>query len=783
MNERAIRVLEFKKILGKIKNYAKTAVGKELIENLKPYNNIYEVKEHLVETEEAYNLLMKKGSPPFEGVNDVREGVSLAGKGGSLRPVQLLKIGNLLKGARALKEYIEVKDEDDKPRVLQDIAIGIVPIKKLEDEILISILSEDEISDRASETLFKIRRSLRYKNFDVKDKVSSMVRTYSKYLQENLYTIRGDRYVLPIKVEHKNAIQGLIHDVSSSGATVFIEPIALVNLNNEIKELMLKEIAEIDRILAELSRKVYKNINIVENNMNIVYELDFIFSKAKYASDLRCTLPSISDGECVDIIQGRHPLIDQDFVVPLDIYLGREFTSLVVTGPNTGGKTVTLKTLGLLELMALSGLMIPCRENSTVCFFEEIYADIGDEQSIEQSLSTFSSHMTNIVEIMDKATSRDLVLFDELGAGTDPTEGAALAISILENLRKRNIKLASTTHYSEIKGYALKTDGVENASVEFNIETLRPTYKLIIGIPGKSNAFEISRRLGLGEDIIVFAKENIAKDTLEFENLIQSLQEKRMKAEAHAREAEILKMEAAKIKEKYETKLHSITTTREKAFEEGRREAKRVIKEAKEEADGILKEMRELEKLGYSSDMRMKLELERAKLKNSLDAKEEKENTSKNIKPIGKVTPGQEIFIPSLNQKAIVLTKPDNRGEIMVQAGIMKITVKLKDITEATASNEDKKIKKREAKINIRMAETSVDIRGMDSEEGIYNVDKYLDDAVLSGLNEVTIIHGKGTGVLRNSINDMLRKHPHVKNYRLGNYGEGGTGVTIVEIK
>lgn len=783
MNERALRVLEFNKILERIKYYAKTDGAKDIISKLKPYDNVFEVNEHLTETEEALDLLIKKGNPPFEGIGDVREAVSLADKGGTLRPIQLLRIGNVLKCARNFKTYLERKEEEEPHRVLEDVAQGIVPLKNLEDEILNAILSEDEISDRASSTLFNIRRALRDKNADVKDKVSSMVRTYSKYLQENLYTVRGDRYVLPVKTEHKGQVQGLVHDVSATGSTLFIEPMSLVNLNNEIKELMLKEKAEIDRILSELSHKINKNINIVSNDVAIVNELDFIFAKAKYGSELRCFKPNVNDNGIIDIIEGRHPLLDQSKVVPSNIYLGKDFTSLVITGPNTGGKTVTLKTLGLIHLMALSGLLIPSKENSTVSFFKEIFADIGDEQSIEQSLSTFSSHMTNIVGIMEQADEKSLVLFDELGAGTDPTEGAALAIAILEKLRNRRVRLMSTTHYSELKGYALKTENVENASVEFDVETLRPTYKLIIGIPGKSNAFEISRRLGLSEDIINAARENIDKESLEFEELIQSLQEKSIKAEAYARDAEVLKIEAEKLKNKYEEKIQSITTTKEKALEEGRREAKKLIKEAKEEADDILKEMRNLERMGYSSSVRKELEEKRRTLKESLEEKESKEKEETKIKSLTKVTEGQEVFIPSLNQKAIVLTQPDNKGEIQVQAGILKINVKLKDITEAKATKEDKKIQKREAKLNLRSVDSSVDIRGMDAEEGIYTVDKYLDEAFMAGLGEVSIIHGKGTGVLRNKINEMLRKHHHVKSYRLGNYGEGGTGVTVVELK
>ncbi len=787
MNEKSLRILEFYKIKDIIKKYTGTNAAKDLIEELTPYNSLYEVKEHLEETKEALELLMKKGSPPLEGAYDVREAITRAEKGATLMPEGLLRIANIQRCARGFTSYISHREEEGGYRVLEDICIGIVPLKQLEDSIFISIISEEEISDRASTTLFNIRKTLKNKTASVKDKVSSMVRGYSSYLQENLYTIRGDRYVLPVKSEYKAQVPGLVHDQSSSGATLFIEPMGLVNLNNEIKELMLKEKAEIEKILQELSYKIYENIEFVKSNTSIVYEMDFIFSKAKYASEVGGICPAVNDDGIVDIVQGRHPLIDPLKVVSMDIYLGRDFTSLVVTGPNTGGKTVTLKTVGLLELMAMSGILIPARENSTVSFFKEVFADIGDEQSIEQSLSTFSSHMNNIVKIIEKADSDCLVLFDELGAGTDPTEGAALAVAILENLKARNTKVVATTHYSELKAYALKTEGVENASVEFNVETLRPTYRLIVGIPGKSNAFEISKRLGLPDYVIERAKKEIATDNLEFEDLIQNLQGKTIKAEENARKSEMLRLEAEKYKEKYEQKLSTLTSSRERALSEGRKEAKVILSDAKEEADEILKNIREMEKMGYSSDARAQIEKERKKLKDRIEKTEENSfSREDNGRELTEVAEGQEVYIPSLNMNGIVLTKPDSRGEVQIQAGIMKISVKLGNLRKDKVIKEDPKIKKmrkRELKLNIKQVDSSIDLRGMDSEEAIYSVDKYLDDASIGGLQSVTIIHGKGTGVLRNVITDMLKRHHHAKSYRLGEYGEGGNGVTVVELK
>ncbi len=581
MNEKSLEILEFNKIKKRIEEYTNTVAAKDIIEDLKPYDNIYAVRQHLEETREAFKLLVIKGEVPFDGVYDVRTGITMAKKGSVLMPIQILRIGAVLRSARRFKKYISHKDDEESFPVIEDICSGITELNKLEDKIFLSIESEEQVSDRASSTLYKIRRSLRDKNSSVRDKVNSLMRNYSQYLQDSIYTMRGDRYVLPVKSEHKSMVPGLVHDQSASGSTLYIEPMGLVNLNNEIKELKLSEKAEIERILAELSLEIYDDISAIEIDANILWELDFIFAKAKFANDLNCTIPSVNEDGIVDIIQAKHPLIDRKVVVPMDIYMGKKFKSLVITGPNTGGKTVTLKTIGLLHIMALSGLMIPARENSTVGFFNEVFADIGDEQSIEQNLSTFSSHMTNIVNIIDKADEKSLVLFDELGAGTDPTEGAALAVAILENLKKRGSSIVATTHYSELKVYALKTEGVENASVEFDVETLRPTYRLIIGIPGKSNAFEISKRLGLPNFIIEDARENITSETLKFEDLIQNLQDRNLKAEAYKREAENLKADTLKIKDKYDSKLKKLQNTRDKIYMEAQREAKNYNKRSK----------------------------------------------------------------------------------------------------------------------------------------------------------------------------------------------------------
>ena len=785
MQERTLKVLEFNKIKDKLKDYAITTSSKEMIDKLQPYETIYEVRKKLKETDEALDLLITKGNPPFEGLHDVKEGVERAKKGGVLSPGQLLKIGGMLKCSRNFKNYISRREDETAHLILEDLAYILTPIKNLEDTIEISIISEEEISDRASGTLNSIRRNLKEKNSSVRDKINSIVRSNAKYLQDSLYTMRGDRYVLPVKAEYKSAVPGLVHDQSSTGATLFIEPMSIVNLNNEIKELKLKEKAEIERILMDLSNKVFDVIDTVESNFNILTELDFIFAKGKYASSLNAICPEVNEDKSFDIIQGRHPLIDPKFVVPSDIYLGKEFSTLMITGPNTGGKTVTLKTVGLLHLMALSGLLIPAKDNSSVSFFRSIFADIGDEQSIEQSLSTFSSHMTSIVKIMESADESSLVLFDEIGSGTDPTEGAALAISIIETLREQGARIIATTHYSELKGYALRTSGIENASVEFDVETLKPTYRLLIGIPGKSNAFEISKRLGLREEVISKARQNISSENLKFEDLIRDLQEKSILANRDAREAKKLKIEADELKKKYDEKLKKLDEIRDKAYSEARQEARNIIARAKDEADEILKAMRELEKLGIAQGGRARLEEERKKLKDSLENKEaslikEREN---NGEVIDKVTLGMDAYLPSLNQNVIIISMPDSKGEVQVEAGIMKINVKLKDLRKIKNATTKKERKRRELNLNLKSVESRVDLRGMDSEEACYKVDKYLDEAYMANLGEVTIVHGKGTGVLRKAINDMLKRHPHVKNYRLGEYGEGGDGVTIVVLK
>ena len=781
MKEKNLNKLEFHKIKETIKSYAVSSPGKEGIDALSPLSAAAEIERALEETREALSLLEEKGSAPFEGVYDVRSAIAYIGKGGTANAESLLKIANVMKSARHFKDYVGKEDHSFQ---LKNLVYGISPLKQLENAIYHAIVGDQEISDHASDTLLKIRRSLKDKTGSVKDKIQSLVRENEKYLQDSIFTVRGDRYVIPVKAEHKGQVKGLIHDQSASGATLFIEPMSLVNLNNEIKELMLKEKAEIERILMELSRKVEMDLEAVKRNASIIYELDVIFAKAKYSSRIEGTKPEVREDLTFNLRDARHPLIPDREVVPSTIYMEDGITTIVITGPNTGGKTVTLKTVGLLHIMAMSGILIPVTDGSSIGHFRDIYADIGDEQSIEQSLSTFSSHMTNIVSIIKEADERSLVLFDELGAGTDPTEGAALAMAILETLKERGIRILATTHYSELKAYALKSDKTVNASVEFNVETLRPTYRLLIGVPGKSNAFLISKRLGLSDDIIERSRAFIDREALKFEELIESLEKSRRDASKDARHAENIKRELLTKEEELNRKLERIDEIREKAMRDAKAEGRKYLEEAKMKADEILKQLRDLESSVELKDSRRSLQEIRDHLKKDMDSTQQKDLFEKvEGKEITDFKEGQEVLLSTLNQKVSILTLPDAKGDLMVQAGIMKLSVNKKDLVEIREDKKQKKIAKREARLNLKQVSISCDVRGQDALEAEHIVDMYLDEASMAGLNEVTIIHGMGTGILKEHLWDMFRHHPHVKKYRLGEYGEGGKGVTIITLK
>ncbi|EYE89456.1 DNA mismatch repair protein MutS [Fervidicella metallireducens AeB] len=789
MNEKTFRVLEYDKIIQMLSQRAVSAMAKNMCLELKPSHNIYEVKERLAETKEAFEVVLKWGSLPLDGIKNIDEIIKKARKGITLTPGELLYVCDILRCCRRLKAFMKDGSKNESYPIIFEIIDSLVHIKSLEDAIEAAVISEDELDDRASEKLYSLRRSIRDKNSKVREKLQSMVVSYGKYLQDPIVTIRGDRYVIPVKAEHRGSVPGLVHDQSSSGSTLFIEPMAVVELNNDIKELLIKERVEIERILAELTSKVEDNADVLEhNNINLAF-LDFLMAKAKFGLDLNGSIPEINDKGIINLKAARHPLIEKDKVVPIDIRLGETYNSLVITGPNTGGKTVTLKTAGLLTLMTMAGLAIPVRDGSVVSVFKNVFADIGDEQSIEQSLSTFSSHMTNIVDIIKNVDDKSFVLVDELGAGTDPTEGAALAMAILETFFKRGAKTIATTHYSEIKVFAMETQGFENASVEFSIETLRPTYRLLIGIPGKSNAFEISKRLGLVEDIVDRAKEFISKDAAKFEDVIQNLQNKTVLVEKELEEAERERREASSIKKDLQEKKYKLDTQRDKIVREAQEEAKRIVKQAKAEADMIIKELNELR--GRINDAAAMKEAEEArkKLKDKLNSIQVKDVNTLPIKdgmvPVEKVKAGEEVYVTTLGQKAVVLSEADSKNEVMVQIGIMKVSVPIdklmKDVTKK------KEVKKtgtsglvKQKTMNVS---SSIDLRGQTLDEALYNIDKYLDDAFLAGLESVSIIHGKGTGVLREGIQSALRKHHHVKSIRMGDFSEGGSGVTVVEIK
>ena len=787
MNEKTLRILEYEKIIKMLKNKAVSSIGKKTCEELLPSYVLHEVSERLEETKEAIDIVLKWGGVSFDGVRNVEDAVKRAEKGFILSPKDLLDVAGVLRCTKALKTFFEDGEKDKLYPIIFELVDTLVYIKGLGEKIEDIVVSEEEISDRASDLLFSLRRSIRDKNSRVKEKLQGMVTSHAKYLQDPIITIRGDRYVIPVKAECKGNIPGLVHDQSASGSTLFIEPMAIVEMNNQIKELMLKEKAEVERILNSLSRIVEENAyQLLHNNKNIGY-IDFIVAKGKLALDMGANVPLVNKSGIIDMKRARHPLIDPEVVVASDIKLGKEFNCLVITGPNTGGKTVTLKTTGLLTLMAMAGLAIPADEGSELSVFKNVFADIGDEQSIEQSLSTFSSHMVNIVDIINHVDNSSLVLVDELGAGTDPTEGATLAMSIMQNLYEMGAKIIATTHYSEIKVFAMERAGFENASVEFNVETLKPTYKLLIGIPGKSNAFNISKRLGLSEKIINEAKDMISNDEASFENVIQSLQDKTRKAEEQLSEAESLKIEVNRLKKELASKQEKLDEKRDKILEKAKKEAQDVLRSAKEEADSILRELNELKGNAKAASMK-----DAEKLRKSLGEKLDKSsevkigtNIKEGMKRATSVMLGEEVYVSTVGQKGVVMSLPDAKKMVQVQIGIMKMTVPLNTLGIDTQPK--KQVKKtgvaNMVKSKANAIKSSIDLRGYMVDEAIYEIDKYLDDAFLAGYDSVQIIHGKGTGALRKGVQEHLKRHHYVKTMRIGGFDEGGAGVTVVEIK
>ncbi len=769
-------------------------LGKEIANELAPDSNYSIVSERLRETTDATNFVLRRGNPPLGGLRDIRSSLKRVEIGSMLNPGELLSIADTLRAARNIKNYSASADSKglDEANRISGLIASITSNKRVEDKINMAIVSEEEIADSASNTLSRIRRQIKEQQNSIKEKLDSMTRSskYQKMMQESIVTLRGDRYVIPVKAEYKNDVPGLVHDSSASGATLYVEPMAVVEANNSIKQLRAKEQLEIERILHELTADVYEILEPLKANVAIFADLDFAFAKAKLSLDLNCVCPKLNHEKKVNIKKGRHPLLDSKTVVPINLWVGGSFNTLVVTGPNTGGKTVTLKTLGLFTLMAQAGLHVPAADGTELGVFDKVYADIGDEQSIEQSLSTFSSHMTNIVKIITEADENSLVLFDELGAGTDPTEGAALAMAILERLHGIGAVTVATTHYSELKVYALTTRGVENACCEFDVETLRPTYNLLIGVPGKSNAFAISRRLGLQEDILEKAKEFLSGEEIEFEDVLMTIEKNRSDSEKERLQAEKYRLEIETLKKELEGQKQKLSMQKEKLLREAREEARGILLGAKQDAEGILEDTKRAAKEQDEVARNRAAEEVKAKLRNNIGQLEGSLTESLfprqgYIKPPENLKPGDSVLIVNLNKKGTVLTAPNNDKEVLVQAGIMKINVhitNLKLIDEQ--AQEIEKIGAGRIGISKAMSVSpQIDIRGTNVDEAVLVLSKYLDDAAIAGLHEVTIIHGKGTGVLRNGVHQFLKNSSHVSGYRLGKYGEGESGVTIVSLK
>ena len=778
MNEKALRILEYDKIINMLAGFAVSPMAKEMAHHLQPSVSMSEIVLRQQETTEAVSMVLRKGSPSFGGFREIRPQLKRAEMGGTLSIPELMHIGEFLYVCRKAKNYAKNENKAETYERLDEYFELLTLIPNLENEITRCIVSETEIADDASSGLKSVRKEIKISNDRVKDHLNGVISSsaYRNMLQDFVITIRNDRYCVPVKSEYRSVFPGMVHDQSNTGSTVFMEPLSVVQLNNKIKELQAKEREEIEKILTSLSIMVIQNEAQLSANLELLTQLDFIFAKAQLSLSMDGTQPLFNTKGYVNIQKGRHPLLDKKTVVPINIYLGKEFTTLLITGPNTGGKTVALKTLGLFSLMGQAGLHIPANDHSQLAVFDEVFADIGDEQSIEQSLSTFSAHMTNIVKILEDVTDHSLVLFDELGAGTDPTEGAALAMAIISYLHDRKIRTAVTTHYSELKVYALSTEGVENACCEFDVETLRPTYRLLIGIPGKSNAFAISKRLGLQDYIIDSAREFISHDEARFEDVITDLEISKKsvafeqeRAEQYRREAESLKKEVERQKEK----------TRE--------QKEKILQKAKEEADQIIKEMNREAK---QKNQQKALE-NRAKLKEKLSSVQEDFLKSKKVKPTHKppekLQAGDRVYVISFDQNGVALSAPDKNKDVMVQMGIMKVKVPLAELM-LDDTPQPKEPKPRQTNVRAKAKKSQfisaeIDCRGQLVDEAIVNIDKYIDDAYLSGLKQIIIIHGKGTGALRAGVQKYLRTNPHVKSQRPGTFGEGDAGVTVVELK
>lgn len=786
--EKSLVKLELPLVLEQLATCAGSQGGKEACLHLRPTSDLEDVNLRLEQTTAASDLCTRKGNPVFGDVSDVSASLERADRGGSLQPIELLRIGGVLRCARNIKGYVA---EDEKATVLDVLFGALTPNKYLEDRIFGAILSDDEIADNASPALADIRRHMRIQAGKIRDGLQKIISSpaMSKYLREPIITIRQGRYVVPVKAEHKNDVPGLVHDVSATGSTYFVEPMSAVNANNALRELELKEKKEIERILAELSAEAAAHREDINLNYTMLVQLDVIFAKAKLAYRMQAWAPVMNDQGRVELRKARHPLIDSKKVVPISLRLGSDFDTMIITGPNTGGKTVTLKTIGLLTLMAECGLHIPAGDGSVLSTFDAVLADIGDEQSIAQSLSTFSSHMRTIVDVVAQCDDRTLVLFDELGAGTDPAEGAALAIALIEFARKMGSRVVATTHYAELKLYAMRTEGVINASCEFDVETLQPTYKLLIGIPGKSNAFAISRKLGLPEDILKEADDLVGKSDKDFEDVLSQLEKQRQQMESARHEAERLKQETAKIKEQSELMRAELQKEKDKAMEAARKEAQYIIEEARAAANLASEELKAMRKQLQDHADATNLNQRQADIRRNLNEVEDKLRAARpqqhRPKPTRSILVGDTVELLKLGTKASVIAI-NKDGTYQLQAGILKMSAKPDEVYLLEQENPYKTKGRPEhsgREMKLDAAPSEVDLRGMDAVEAICTLSLYLDNAMRSGMKNVRIIHGKGTGVLRNAVHQELKKNKFIKGYRLGVYGEGEDGVTIAEFR
>ena len=792
MNQKALSSLEYPKIIERLTEKASSPMGKELCRKLQPSTDINRIRLMQTQTKDALTRLFQKGSVSFGSVKDIRGSLKRLEIGSSLGIMEILSVCALLENTSRVKAYSRGDRSDLPSDSLDSMFEQLAPLTPLSSEIRRCILSEDEISDDASPALRQVRRNMKVTNDRIHTQLSGLVNGNARtYLQDSVITMRNGRYCIPVKAEYKGQVPGMIHDQSSTGSTLFIEPMAVVKLNNDMRELELQEQKEIEIILAGLSEQIAEEREAIALNLELMVQLDFIFARAGLAMDMNGSEPVFNEEGRVLLKKARHPLIPKKKVVPIDIRLGDDFDLLIITGPNTGGKTVSLKTVGLLTLMGQAGLHIPALDRSELALFHEIYADIGDEQSIEQSLSTFSSHMTNIVSFLEKANSRSLVLFDELGAGTDPTEGAALAISILSYLHDKGIRTMATTHYSELKVYALSTPGVENACCEFSVETLRPTYRLLIGIPGKSNAFAISSKLGLSDQIIERAKEQISEQDESFEDVLSSLEENRVTIENERLEIARYKEEIKTLKAQLESRQEKLDAQRDRILRQANEEAHKVLEEAKEYADQTMKLFHKFQKNNVDTSA---VERERQELRKRMNKAEKNMSDRQETKKPKKlltakdIRPGDSVKVLSMNLKGTVGSRPDSKGFLFVQMGIIRSKVHLSDLELVDEPVITTPSLQKTGAGKIRMSKsasvsTEINLLGRTVDEAIAELDKYLDDAYIAHLKSVRIVHGKGTGALRKGIHDYLRRQKHVSSFRLGEFGEGDAGVTIVDFK